>query len=155
MSTVTTHLGAPPERAFETLSDARAIREFVVGARNVRRFDPRWPEAGTTLHHSIGFVPFVIRDQTVSMACESPDRLVLEAHAGPLGTFLITFELVAEAGSTRLRVEEHPLSGVFALPGIRRVTDVAIHLRNLEMCRRLRRLVAAHEQQWASEHRDG
>lgn len=155
MSTVTSTLPAEPSRVFTALADARALRYFVPGARTVRRFDPTWPEAGAEMRHSLGVGPLVIRDSTVVLDCEPPERLVLEAHARLLGTFEITFSLQDADGRTTLRIEETAVAGPLTLPVLRQVGDALITARNHEMCRRLANLVQSRERQRAAENGQG
>lgn len=123
------------------------MRTYVVGARTIRSFDPRWPEEGAVAHHTVGVAPFVLRDFTVVNTCAPPHLLVLDAKVRPLGTARITFLLKEDPVGTLLSVEESPLSGLFALPILRQITGGLIRLRNVEMCRRLRKMVDRREAQ--------
>jgi hypothetical protein len=141
-----TVLPVGPERAFEVLEDPRAYRALVVGARRIRRFDPRWPETGTRLHHSVGVAPLIVRDTTEVQECIPGRRLVLEARLQMLGRFVVEFEFRPDPEGCRLTVAERTVQGVAALPLVRTVMNLAIHLRNRELCRRYRRIVQRREQ---------
>jgi uncharacterized protein YndB with AHSA1/START domain len=140
-----TILAVPPERAFQVLEDPRAYREMVVGARRIRRFDPRWPDAGTRLHHSFGIGPLVVRDTTEVLECVPGRRLVLQAHLRGLGRFVVEFDFDAHPEGCRLTVAERAVHGMAAMPLIRGVADAAIHLRNRELGRRYRQIVERRE----------
>lgn len=146
MSRVEMELPATPARLFELLEDPRSLRTLVVGARRIRRFDPRWPEVGSTLHHTIGWGPLVVRDTTEVLDCVPGRRLVLQARIRWFGTFVVSFDLAPGlAGGTRLAIEEEPREGLVSLPVVRQAVEAGIRIRNAELGRRLQRL---------SDHRD-
>jgi uncharacterized protein YndB with AHSA1/START domain len=149
MARTETLLEGTPERVFTLLGDPRSLAYFVVGTRTIRRFDPRWPDPGTSVHHSVGIGPLVLRDETVVRWADPSRRLVLDARIRPLGQFRVDFTLHPEGTGTRLTVDEYPVAGVAALPVIGTLVDRLVYLRNLEMGRRLRRLVDRREQQRA------
>lgn len=145
MREVTTILPAPPEEAFRLLEDPAAFEDLIAGARKIRRFDPRWPEPGTLIHHTVGIPPILVRDQTGVLEVDRPHRLVLDAHLWPLGAFTVEFVLEAHPRGTRLVVRETPQQGPLSWPGVRTVTQAGVMLRNKEICRRYRRLVEARQ----------
>lgn len=151
MSAVSTLIDAPLDSVFDVLCDPRALHYFVAGARTVRRFDPRWPDPGTAIDHTIGVAPLVLRDRTVAIECESNRRLLFEAHAHLLGVFRIEFLLEPNGSATTLRVDERAIAGPFSKSLPRIVGDVLLSLRNLEMCRRMRHLVLVREGQRSLE----
>jgi hypothetical protein len=130
---------APAEAVFDVLSDPRAYQRFVVGSKAVRRFDARWPEADTAIHHTVGVGPLFLRDKTVVTRCEPPDRLVLRPCVRP---FLVTetvFFLQARGDDTLLLLDEHAVGGLLcpAYPG---PLDALMGLRNQVVARRLAQL---------------
>ena len=149
MACTDTVLGAPPDRIFDLLGDPRSLDYFVVGTRTIRRFDPHWPDKGTKVHHSVGFGPLVLRDETEVLESEPHRRLVLEARLRPLGLFRVEFELSAHPEGTALVVNEFPVSGVAALPGLSGLVDRLVAFRNIEMGRRLQKLTDQRERQRA------
>jgi uncharacterized protein YndB with AHSA1/START domain len=158
MATHVITVDAPVERAFVTLEDPRSLAHFVVGNRNVRRFDPRWPVVGTKVDHSIGVGPLVIRDQSVVVAAEPPRRLVLDAKIRPFGTFRVAFHLSPEGPDgrrTKLRIDESPVAGAVARKPLAAVSEGVLRIRNREMARRLRRLVEEREERWREWQRTG
>jgi len=149
MSVRTLVLPAPPERVFAILEDPTTLATFVVGSRTIRHFDPRWPEVGTRAHHSVGIGPLVIRDSTEVLAEDTPHRLVLEARVRPFGTATVEFRLADHPDGTELTVTERPRTGPMALPVVAAVVDVLMGIRNVELGRRLTRLVERREAQRA------
>jgi uncharacterized protein YndB with AHSA1/START domain len=142
-------LAAPPERVFNLLGDPRSLAYFVVGTKSIRRFDPHWPDAGAKVHHSVGVGPFVIRDETEVLESVPQRRLVLEARIRPVGVFRVEFELAPHPGGTELTVNEYPVAGPASMGPVAVVVDQVVKLRNVEMGRRLEKLVERREQQWA------
>jgi hypothetical protein len=135
---------ARPDAVFAVLSDPMAYPRFVVGSRRVRRFDPRWPEPGTALHHSIGIGPLVWRDKTDAVEKEPGTHLVVRPHVRPFVIIESRFELEARGDSTLVRLDEFAISGPLARvwPG---PLDGLMGLRNRLTLRRLARLAEAGE----------
>jgi hypothetical protein len=133
---------ASPETVFAVLSDPRAYQRFVVGTKRVRRFDPRWPEPGTAIHHTVGVGPLAMRDETDSVECDPPDHLVVHPHIRPFVVTRTSFHLEARGDDTLLRVDEHAIGGPLApvWPG---PLDGLMALRNRLLVRRLGRLAEA------------
>lgn len=140
-------LSVSKERAWQLLEDPRALKLLVVGARNVRRFDARWPEVGTTVHHTVGVAPLVIRDTTEVIASEPGHRLVLEARVRPFGSFEVDFALRDHDGGCLLEVRERVIGGPLSGGRRAKVVDTLVKIRNVELCRRFQRLVERREQQ--------
>ena len=138
---VSTVLAASPSEAFRLLEDPKTFERLVAGARRIRRFDPRWPEPGTAIHHTVGIPPLLVRDSTEVIEMTPPSRLRLEARIWPLGTLEVEFEFADHPEGSTLTVREQPVAGPVAAPGVRRLTAIGVKLRNLEICRRYRKLV--------------
>src|SRR5688572_9522150 len=136
MATIDRLLDAPIDAVASVLADARTYDGVVVGSKRIRWFDARWPEVGTSFHHSIGFGPLHIRDSTTVTADDLPDRLVLTVRMGPMGVAEVEFALVREDGETRVTMREDPVSGpvkaVWSPP-----LAAATRLRNDRALRRL------------------
>jgi uncharacterized protein YndB with AHSA1/START domain len=145
MATRTVGLDAPPERVFAVLENPASLGAAVPGTRRIRHFDPAWPALGTRLHHSVGLGPFVLRDHTEVLEVEPPHRLVLEARLRPLGSLRVEFSLAGRPGGTELTIDEQPAGGLVALAALRPLVNALLRLRNHELGRRLRRIVAARE----------
>lgn len=142
MREVSTVVLAPARVAFGLLEDPKSFERLVAGARRIRRFDPRWPDEGSMIHHTIGLPPLVIRDTTRVLAMREPDFVRLEARVGPLGALLVEFEFTAAAGGCRVVVREQPRSGFLCRPGVRQLAQMTVTLRNVGICRRYRKMVA-------------
>ncbi len=141
MREVSTLLPVSREEAFRVLEDPRSFERLVAGARKVRRFDTRWPDEGTVIHHTVGITPFLIRDTTKVTRIVRPELLRLEARARPLGVFTVEFEFADDPSGCLMKVREKPSSGFVARPGMKTVVEASVILRNLELCRRYRRLI--------------
>jgi uncharacterized protein YndB with AHSA1/START domain len=142
-SEVSTVLPAPPARAFAVLENPRSFERLVAGARRIRRFDPRWPDQGTVIHHTVGVPPLLVRDTTEVIEVEPPRLLRLEARIWPAGTLQVQFEFSPCPEGCRLVVREEPSSGPIGWPVVRDVARLAIRARNLEICRRYRKMMRA------------
>jgi hypothetical protein len=138
---VTTLLPVDAPRAFRLVEDPKSFEYLVAGARRIRRFDARWPEPGTAIHHTVGVPPLVLRDRTEVLALEKDRRLLLAAHLRPLGTLEVEFTFETTGTGCLLTVREVPRRGPISWPGVRGMAIMAVWLRNLEICRRYRRLV--------------
>jgi hypothetical protein len=145
---ITRTLPVSRDRAWLLLEDPRSLKILVVGARAIRHFDPRWPEVGTVVHHSVGVAPLVIRDTTVVTGCEPGRHLVLEARVRPFGRFEVDFRLREHADGCVLEVRERVLSGPLSTGPMTAVTEFALRLRNAELSRRFLRLIERREQQY-------
>jgi hypothetical protein len=112
MAVVEKHVAAPPESVVEILRDGWSYAAWVVGASRIRSVDPRWPEAGSTIHHSAGAWPLVINDKTVSRSWDGVSRLELQAHGWPLGEARIRIEVLPDpAGGCTVRITEDAVRG--------------------------------------------
>ncbi|PLS75432.1 MAG: hypothetical protein CYG61_07415 [Actinobacteria bacterium] len=129
----------PIDTVFRVLSDPRTYDEFVVGTKRIRRFDPTWPEVGSTFHHTLGFGPLVLRDLTAVAEIEEGRQVVLRAQMRPFAVNRVAFSLRAVEGATEIAVEEYPIEGPAAKTW-NRVFDGLMWLRNQEMLRRLKRV---------------
>ncbi|MFE5328154.1 SRPBCC family protein [Embleya sp. NPDC056575] len=133
-------IDADPARVWGVLADARRYAEWVVGTRQVERFDDTWPRPGAHLVYAVGLGPLTFRDECIVRLCVPGERLELEAVASPFGTARIGIELLPWDTATLVLVDEHPLRGPAARlhgpPG-----EALLHLRNRRMLRNLARVV--------------
>jgi uncharacterized protein YndB with AHSA1/START domain len=143
-------MDGPVEDVFAVLLDASAYPAWVVGTRRLRDVDPDWPNPGSRFHHVIGFGPFELQDSTKMLACEPPDRLVLEVRFRPMGLATVTITVRPHAGGSALELEEVPAGGpIRSIRG--RLLDTATYVRNEISLKRLRRLVERRRRGRSSE----
>lgn len=140
MATNETTIDTPPERVFDVLREPRHYADWVVGAKKIRGSDPGWPAQGTKFHHTVGFGPLTLSDETEVLEVEPDRRLVLKAKTRPLGTARVELELLdAGQGRTRVVMTEgpgDPLSRIVFNP----LADLALKGRNVEALRRLKEI---------------
>ncbi len=152
MSVNRTFVAAPPQTVFAVLSDPPSYARFTVGTKRIRRFDPRWPDVGTTFHHTLGVGPLILRDLSRVVELEAGRRLVLRAQMRPLAVNRVAFSLRARDGEgTDVEIEEHAIEGPAAAVW-NPVLDGLMWLRNQELLRRLKKVAERRAQRWkASE----
>ena len=135
-------IDAPPAAVYETLIDAGAYAQWVVGARDVKKTDRSWPKPGSRFHHRVGVGPVTLADTTKLLETEPDRKVVLEVRARPLGRAHVRLDLRARSRGRRTKVimTEHTTSGIWSLiPNP--VENTLIHVRNAASLRRLRRVV--------------
>ena len=140
MSVNTVVVQAPPEIVFSVLADPPSYASFVVGSKRIRRFDPRYPEPGSEIHHtlSVGPVP-LLRDLSRVEEVDEGRRLVLRAQMRPLSVNRVAFTLRPVDAGTEVEVEEYAIEGPAALLW-NPVFEGLMWLRNAETLRRLKAL---------------
>jgi uncharacterized protein YndB with AHSA1/START domain len=141
MSRNTVVIRARPDAVFDVLTDAEAYGFWVVGAKEIRGTDRRWPRRGSRFHHSVGAGPATIKDTSKVLDIKRDRRLVLEARVRPFGTAVVELDLkpVKRGKATKVTMYEEPRRGPWRFvwgP----VFDTAVHLRNAVALQRLRRL---------------
>ena len=134
-----TWIAAPPDRVFAVLADPRTYADWVVGAAETRDFDREWPRPGTVFHHTQLIPRIGLRDTTAVVACERPRRLLLETRLRAFAKMSVDLRLEPADGGTFVTMREIAVGGLAGmLPAA--LLDPAIHLRNREGLRRLRRI---------------
>ncbi len=154
MSTTRRQIDAPPEKVWAVLADADNYAHWVVGSRDIRHADPRFPAKGTSFHHTLAFGPLDLKDTSEVMESDEPRRLVLHVKARPFGRGTVEIDLAAAGGGTQLTMREGPASLVARLfhnP----VIDVALHGRNVEALRRLAELAEGKAPEPRTSHNSG
>jgi uncharacterized protein YndB with AHSA1/START domain len=140
---VSREVAAGPERVFRVLADGWSYAGWVVGNSHVRRVDEDWPAVGARIHHSAGFWPVQLHDDTEVLAVV-PDRLLeLDARLWYLGAARIRFTLtpLADGARTRITMGEQVVRGPGStLPLL--VQSVLLRPRNSETLARLGDLAA-------------
>lgn len=144
MSTTTRALNAAPDQVWDVLADGWLYPLWVVGASRIRGVDPRWPAAGTELHHSVGVWPGLIDDSTQVMHAVPGRSIALRGRGWPLGEADIVIRLRASGTGTEVEIEEDAVAG----PG-RLIPEPLrgrlISWRNVETLRRLAFVVEGRE----------
>ncbi len=77
MSTSRRQIDVPPERVWAVLADPDSYAHWVVGSRDTRDADPRFPAEGTSFHHTVALGPIDLEDETEVVESDAPHRLVL------------------------------------------------------------------------------
>ena len=142
MSITEAYVNAPPDAVFDVLADPDSYAHWVVGASEIRGVDGRWPEPGSTFHHT-QLVPRVgLRDTTSVIASNRPRQLVLLARFRPFMVAKVELRLRPKRSGTHVTMVEYPVGG-FAKALHNPLMDGVLHVRNVESLRRLRRLAEA------------
>lgn len=128
--------GLTPTDVFDVLRDGRSYEKWVVGARKIRKVEPGWPAPGTAIHYTVGYRPLRKDGETKSLVHEPEFRLLLEAFAWPAGSARIDIRVEKVAEGALVSIDEAPHSGPGKLLH-NPLTDLVIHLRNVEGLRRL------------------
>lgn len=138
------HIGASPEEVFAVLSDPRSFARWVVGSREIRRADPRWPEVGAAFDHRVGIRPFTLSDSSEVVQCDPPGLLQLLVKARPFSRAYVTLKLERSSDGTRLSIDERAADARSRLL-FNPLTDPLIQLRNKVSLRRLKALAEGNE----------
>ena len=104
-----------PEAVWDVLADSGAYGYWVVGSKLIRDADAAWPRAGSRFHHTVGVGPLTVEDNTEVVEARRPGLFRLRAKARPIGTALVTLEMISRQadGGTMVRLTENP-DGLFA-----------------------------------------
>ena len=136
-------VAAPRTRVWGVLSDLLTYDYWVVGAKEIRDADERFPAPGTRFHHAVAFGPITVKDHTEVVAADPPHRLELRAKARPLGTAKVVLTLTNEGNGTRVEMREDPGDLLTALV-FNPLTHLLVRGRNEESLERLA-LLAEHK----------
>lgn len=139
MSTTRRQIDASPERVWAVLADPDTYADWVVGSRDIRDADSRFPAEGTSFHHTLAFGPIDLKDETTVVEVDEPRRLVLHLKARPLGRGAVAIDLAERDGGTHLTMHEGPVSPIARIV-YNPLIDLALHRRNVEALRRLAEL---------------
>lgn len=131
-------IAASRERVFAILADPDRYAEWLVGTARVREADAAWPAPGARLHHSVGAGDVTVDDSTEVLECEAPERLLLLARLGPLGSFRVELVLRDDGETTRVTMHEVAVEGVSKLA--EPLTGLAVGVRNAMSLGRLKEL---------------
>jgi hypothetical protein len=128
------------EAVWAVLADAHAFSDWVVGAKEIRAVEEGWPSPGSHFHHTVGWGPFTLQDDTKSLEAVRPRRLVVEARGRPLGRARVALSIEPSGDRTRVTMEEAVTSPTL-LRWCNPFFAPLIRLRNAESLRRLAQLV--------------
>ena len=154
MSTTQRQIAAPPEKVWAVLADADNYAHWVVGSRDIRDADPRFPAVGSSFQHTLAFGPIDLKDESEVMESEEPRRLVLHVKARPFGRGTVEIDLDAQGGGTHVTMREGPASPVARL-FYNPVMDVVLHGRNVEALRRLAELAEGEKSEPTTSRNSG
>jgi uncharacterized protein YndB with AHSA1/START domain len=130
---------ASPDAVFDVLADPCSYAHWVVGATRTRKADAGWPRRGTRFHHTQGFFGIGLPDNTEVLAVKRPRQLVLEARIRPFAVNKVEMRLRPRGKGTHVTMVEYPTGGI-AEKLDNPLMHLALHLRNVESLRRLRRM---------------
>jgi len=146
MAIVSRTIPLPPSTIFDALVDPTTYPHWLVGARDIRSVDDRWPEPGTAFHHRVGLIgPLKVADLSKVIEVDPPLLLSLEVRARPLGRGRATFslrELAGAPGRTEVTLDEVPVG---ALAPLRPVLDPITAHRNRRSLAQLEDLLLSGE----------
>ncbi|MFI6832472.1 SRPBCC family protein [Kribbella sp. NPDC050241] len=121
---------------FAVLGDGWSYAGWVVGAARVRSVDQGFPEAGTSIHHSVGVWPLMVNDVTTVEEFEPDRRLVIKVRVWPAGAGRVEFVATIRPDGCLLVMREEAVerpANLVPSP----VLDPLLHWRNTETLRRL------------------
>ncbi len=130
------HIDATPDEVFDVLVDAERYPRWLVGAQRVDVDDGRWPQPGSSFHHTVGAGPITVDDSTTVSGAASGRRLDLVVRARPFLEADVCFMVRPDGAGTLLTMDETP-RGPFRL-----LTPVIAPLVKLRNDRSLQRLAA-------------
>jgi len=134
--TATRETTATRQRVWDVIADGWTYSQWVVGNTCMRAVDPRWPNPGSKIHHTIGIWPVVLNDETEVESCTPREEIVLRAKARPFGGARITLRLRDTDNGCRIDMAEAPVGGPLNwVP--RRLALAAVWPRNRECLHRL------------------
>lgn len=133
------HLHVTPQRVFDVLRDPGCYRHWVIGTTEIRAVEGEWPQAGSSLHYTVGWWPLRMQDRTTVREYDEDRRLRMEAHARHWGTAEVAIEVFAEGDGCRVVLDEHPVSGIGARLHSP-LSEAVLRVRNVRMMRHLKEL---------------
>lgn len=140
MSSVDLVMDASVGAIWAVLADARSYSLWVVGAKDIRDVEGRWPKPGSKFHHTLGMGPLTLQDNTKSLCVDDGRSLALEARARPLGRARVHFMLSPGSGGTKVTIEETLVSPPF-MRTLNPLFAPLIRRRNAQTLRRLANVV--------------
>jgi uncharacterized protein YndB with AHSA1/START domain len=133
------YVDASPEAVFDVLADPDSYGHWVVGSTRIRDADSSWPRPGSKFHHTQGFFGIGLPDNTEVVSASRPRQLVLEARIRPFAVNKVEMRLRKRGRGTCVTMVEYPVGGI-AEKLDNPLIHAALHLRNIESLRRLRKM---------------
>jgi uncharacterized protein YndB with AHSA1/START domain len=131
-----THVPASVSQIWSVISDPDTYADWVVGAKEVRGVEGRWPHVGAKLFHTVGGPGIDLRDHTEVLEVDPCVHIKLRGNFRPLGIAVITLDLEPNDDGTDIVMHEQVVGG-FAAALRQRINDVFLRSRNAETLRRL------------------
>ena len=141
MATNERFMPIPPEAVWDALADAGGYGDWVPGSRVIRDAEPDWPAPGSKFHHTVGVGPFEVSDHTEALEARQPELLRMRTKGRPLGTAIVTLEMVRSDAGTLVRMTESP-DGPAWLLNFNPLVWLVTKARNAESLMRLEELAA-------------
>ena len=132
-------MNAPPEVVFDVLATPEKYAHWVVGATKIRRADQTWPRKGAQFHHTQGAFGIGLPDSTQVVSASRPRQLILEARFRPFAINKVEMRLRKRGRGTCVTMVEYPIGGI-AQKLDNPLMHAAMHVRNIESLRRLRKM---------------
>lgn len=129
----------PVDAAWAALADPSGYEYWVVGSKVIRDAEPDFPAPGTKFHHTIGFGPLTLSDETEVLEAAPPTFLKLRAKGRPIGTASVTMRMIPRDGGTLVEMIERP-DGPYAVLNVNPLLHVMTKIRNAESLMRLEEL---------------
>jgi uncharacterized protein YndB with AHSA1/START domain len=142
MTCVDLVIKSPVDVVWAVLADAYSYADWVVGAKEIRAVEGRWPDRGSLFHHTVGVGPLNLEDNTKVLEVEPTRHLVLEGRARPLGRARIEFTLSRVGAGTTVALDEEAVSPTVARL-LNPVLGPLVRARNNKTLERLARLAEA------------
>ena len=119
---------------FTVISDPTTYPQWLVGAQRMRSVDSRFPEPGSSFHHSVGpSEGLTIDDSSEVLDVDAPNRLVLEVRVGFIRG-LVELRVLDHPRGSEVRFRERPIGVTsIATPLVRPL----IHARNAKSLEQL------------------
>ncbi|HEX6026266.1 MAG TPA: SRPBCC family protein [Solirubrobacter sp.] len=129
----------PVDAVWAALADPSGYEYWVVGSKVIRDAEPDFPAPGTKFHHTIGFGPLTLSDETEVLEAAPPTFLKLRAKGRPIGTASVTMRMIPRDGGTLVEMIERP-DGPYAVLNVNPLLHVMTKIRNAESLMRLEEL---------------
>ena len=139
MSVTKTYVNASPSAVFDVLADPNTYQHWVVGATRIRKAAANWPKVGAKFHHTQGAFGIGLPDNTEVVSSKPPRQLVMHARIRPFAVNKVEMRLRPKGSGTQVTMVEYPIGGL-AEKLDNPLLHAALHVRNVESLRRLRRM---------------